>query len=551
MRYVALLCVLWGSLTSCDSRYRSAVDTSDTVQQRAPLYVLAGADPLKASGHRFAPYATLNAALAAAADGDVIVVGSGIYKESLTLSKDVEIRGNGITQTIIAPPTGQAGLTIVAATVTIGSLTIRGGAPGAAVSEHGSLTLTSVALLESRLAGLHLDNATAVLSGVTIKRVSLVSGDPLSGNGILLRNGSKLTMTSGRISEAEMNGVYSRNSEELFDGTAIAKNHNAGLSLQLGKSTVLRNVEISDNARMGIFIAERTLVLEDSRISNNGEYGMLTSPGAVLIIERNWLERHKGEGITIVGGSATVRDNVISRNGDGGLTLQGVETTSLVEKNTVIDNVRHGIHLSYSRNVTVRENVIQRTLVSKDPAFGDVLGDGIVLLESLATIEGNRVEDSQGAGIYGQYSGATVLNNELHRNAEAGIFLTDNFDRRWHVTGNLLTSNVGGGLVVRRSEIVADKNDIRGSLYSERYQVGDGIVLLEIIPYAKLTENVVDGSAGSGIGVYLTTSATISGNSLSNNHLYGIYASCNSSLQLSIGSNSYTDNAYGDQYPCD
>jgi hypothetical protein len=105
-------------------------------------------------------YTTIGAALAAAQDGDKIVVGSGTYDGGLSVDKDVTLRGKGADVTTISlVGTGTSGSVVTVApgtTVTIDGVTITGGAAqlGAGVKSDGELTLKDTAVVQNNGSGI-------------------------------------------------------------------------------------------------------------------------------------------------------------------------------------------------------------------------------------------------------------------------------------------------------------------------------------------------------------------------------------------------------------
>ena len=78
-----------------------------------------------AATHRVTEGQSIQAAIDAASDGDVIFVGPGTYTESVIVDKSVSIKGAGADVTTVQSPDGNTVFTVVASNVSIRKLTIK------------------------------------------------------------------------------------------------------------------------------------------------------------------------------------------------------------------------------------------------------------------------------------------------------------------------------------------------------------------------------------------------------------------------------------------
>jgi hypothetical protein len=220
-------------------------------------------------------FATIQAALSAAVDDDVIQVGPGTFAESLTINKRVTIIGSGngtdpLVDTIIDPP---------------GVLTGDGFWFGA--GSFGS-SLQNLRITDA-------NNAIQIENNVGVGDL-LFDGIAASGNGLY--------------------GINFRN------GT-------------IGDVTV-RNSEFSENGGVGIRIPSTgtygTLTVEDSTFVNNGTHGLVTLGATVAeVIVRDTSFQNNGTGgvtgqgdliLNTFSGNATVERVTFSGDGSGSNALQ-------------------------------------------------------------------------------------------------------------------------------------------------------------------------------------------------------------------------------------
>ncbi|MCA9523990.1 MAG: right-handed parallel beta-helix repeat-containing protein, partial [Myxococcales bacterium] len=497
--------------TGCDKPAAPTPETPPVVVTEPQTFYVDAAAASGGDGSLERPFLTLAEALTVADEGDTIQLAPGRYAECPVIESGVELIGSSLDSVVIDCADAVTGLVIRAAVVRIEGLTLRGGVKGIVVEPDARLIARSIRVMSSIGVGIDVDGELQA-QDLEIIGVTAGVGDD-RGFGLRANSGSRVVWVGGRLSASAADGLRSVDSAVDLTDVIVEGNGDSGLSLQAGLDARVDNCTIRNNAQTGIFVGERTLELTNSQVESN-PYGVLTSPGSKLTIEKNRFEKN-GEGVAVVGSTGSVRENLFRENSDGALSIQNAGSAGFqVELNSFIDNWGHAIHLSYCNVATVDNNDIQGTRRVDDPAFGLVLGDGISLLESVATLTSNRIVSSEGAGIYGQYSRGELKNNTVLGNLEGGVFLTDNVDELWTIDSNTLDGNVGGGIVARNSRFVAIHNTIRDSKHSAQYQVGDGIALLERIGPSEIRENTIERSAGNGIGVYLSTQALIENNEL-------------------------------------
>ena len=94
---------------------------------------VAGAEVLRVEQDGSGDFTSINSAMGAAEDGDVIQVGAGVYEESLTITKFLALLGEGPGETIIRPEPGAPGIVVNQAVgdafAYLVGFTVEGGAP--------------------------------------------------------------------------------------------------------------------------------------------------------------------------------------------------------------------------------------------------------------------------------------------------------------------------------------------------------------------------------------------------------------------------------------
>ncbi|MDT0442721.1 right-handed parallel beta-helix repeat-containing protein [Streptomyces johnsoniae] len=232
---------------------------------------------------RTAVYATVTEALAAAADGDVLVLGPGTYRENLVIEQSVTVRGPGEAKdgpARIAPPDGVP-------------LTVRGSATVQELRIEGQDTAAPAVLIENstpELSGLTVHTASA--SGIevrggarpTVRRCSV--SNP-TGTGISVTDGAGGLFEECEVAESGQPGITVRGPAHLrLDGCRVRRSGGAGLSVSgEGSAVDAVNCAVQDVRGTGVQLADRaTAHLTDCRVSSPTGDGISLDSDAVLTL---------------------------------------------------------------------------------------------------------------------------------------------------------------------------------------------------------------------------------------------------------------------------
>ena len=171
------------------------------------------------------PCLTIGEAVFRAASGDSIQVASGLYYETLTLSKSLTLIGTGVNPVIDGSGAGVVVSVLAGATVTMSNFEIRNGTTGG-VENAGNLTLIECWIYSNG------DGSTATFGGVSTSGVGWIERSTVSGN---------FGDTSGGIANSGQLDVV--NSTVQGNAAAFAQGiyNPAGATLDLRYSTVAEN----------------------------------------------------------------------------------------------------------------------------------------------------------------------------------------------------------------------------------------------------------------------------------------------------------------------
>jgi hypothetical protein len=328
-------------------------------------------------------FATIAAAIQAAADGDTISIGEGTYAGGVEIRKDVTLQGVGRDKTTILGA-GQAAVIRVGtwANVVIQAVTITGGS--------GSRTRSG----DTGGGGILNEGKLDLLDSIV--RENAVTGG--AGGGIYSSSSKPLTIRDSIIqgNQAENGGgIFLRGGDVEIEDTAITGNRSAqtggGVRYEGGGTLRLERCDISKNTAdfsAGGVVSSSELVIVDSTVSGNTAVNVGGLDGGRELL--------KLIGSTISGNVSRGSGGGI-RVGSGGLSL--IDTT--VEKNRTRANGAGIFITGLSGNVSLKDSTITDNVADQD-------GGGILNDSSEIDLNHSKVIDNRAGRHGGGISSRTV-----------------------------------------------------------------------------------------------------------------------------------------------
>jgi parallel beta-helix repeat protein len=192
-----------------------------------------------------------------------------------------------------------------------------------------------------------------------------------------------------------------------------------------------------------------------------------------------------------------------------------------ITNNSIEDNSSHGIMCEASSAPTIRFNTIQRNKI------------GAVFFNSAGTVERNIVQENTEQGIYCSNSSPAIIENSVHNNNTAGIYVTSASSPK--IERNFVGRNLGNGVEAYSASPSLLNNVIalnEDGLYARR---SGGTTAVN---------NTIYGNRADGV-LLMEASPLLVNNIIAKNHAYGVDET-DSTSDPSVTYNCFFENAAGD-----
>jgi len=381
---------------------------------------------------RVSPGQSLRAAIASAPAGGVICLAAGGYAETPvfdhTTPPGLTLRGAGPDATVLDGLGSRDGVLILNTNaVTLENLGLRGGVPANAyVFNSTGVRFQNVSVSGGRV-GIHIDADSSVeVTG------SLVKG--VSGDGILVRNGSSAAVTNSEILDNGGVGVSAVGDvgRVQLSRSEVSSNRGPGFFAGQTPCQLLPPATVEPPrcflANPGAFVASGEFHLNENTIEGNGSTGLVFFPGT----------------------KATLIDNRINDNRLSGLFVWGADVSTLLSR--FEGNEEHAAEY--------RAYPVPR-LPGRPP--------GAVVRRATGSFLGNVVKDTAplgsilGGGLLSQGGRLVVRDNSLLDNAGIGVSFVNGAEGE--IAANYIMWNRGSAICLYYAgSVEVGKNTIGGNL---------------------------------------------------------------------------------------
>lgn len=378
-------------------------------------------------------YATVAGAVAASADGDVIVIAPGSYAGGFTITTDVTLVGSGA-----------------------GSTEIAGGAIGVTVATGADVVFRRLAVTDATETGV-VNNGTLVI------RRSTISGN--GGFGVVeaggIANYAALTLQDVTVADNTGRGAGGLDNlgSAVITGSTFDSNDaafSAGAIRNDGGDVVFREGTITNNGSQGAGTWNHgSMTIVDSLVTGNSggnNFGNFANDGS-LVVRRTTVTggfSFRGGGIaTLETGVTSISDSLVWGNGardGGGLYSTGsltVTNTDVVSNSAAGGSGGGGIEL-VGGSLVVRFSSITGNTAANGHGGGVLIREGVATIAN-TTVSSNTAPD--GGGIANRALGTLTLRFDTitfnTANIGGGVLNEGTLTR----VGNIIANNVGGDCV--------------------------------------------------------------------------------------------------------
>ena len=254
-------------------------------------------------------YTSIQQAIDAAPAGTEISVYPGIYREGLTIMKEIHLVGIGELSQVILETADKNVIYFNAQQGSVKNLALK--------LASGGIRRQAVSIVKGRL---HIEGCDITSS---------------SGPIIGVRDGANPIIHNNIIHDGSRSGIYVyKNGRGLIEGNRIYGNALSGITIRTGGDPIVKNNVIRDGRQSGIYVYENGRgTIEGNQIYNNSNPGIHIRTNGNPMIKNNVIREGQSAGIYIhENGRGTVEGNQIYNNKFQDISI-AVDSTPIVKDN--------------------------------------------------------------------------------------------------------------------------------------------------------------------------------------------------------------------------
>lgn len=326
-------------------------------------------------------YTSIQAAIDAAAPGDRILVGPGVYLGGVQVPAGKDgLRLVGRRATIDAHDgTSLASYTIEVDSdgVQVEGFTLRNGSSAQVDVQGDDFVLRRCTLRNGEEYGVYIYGERPTVEDCAILGTL---------EGAIYVNGNGARVAGTRIGNCGEGAIYIDGDDAIVEDTTTRVIEDSAAVRIYGVRGRVRRVRVTNNDDDGIQVLGTGGVVEDCAATHVRGAGIYMS-GAVLSAERNVVRSCRGSGIDVTGADLSINGNDVARTGSGNFGIRVQLSTDMgvaspvatLEGNKVADTLGFGISVTGQGTTTIRRCETRRT--------GARYAGGFFVLAVSATLE--------------------------------------------------------------------------------------------------------------------------------------------------------------------
>jgi Right handed beta helix region len=383
--------------------------------------------------------ATIGEALRRAPSGGRVLVRPGVYKESLTISKKIEIVADGPADSVAVESVDGNCLLMQADLARVRGLTLRGASGRQGRGRYAVSVPTGKLILED-----------CRITSDTLACVAATGGSATA------------ELRRCRVVGGASAGLFvSDKADVVLDDCDVTENALAGIECRRGGRMAVRGCRISRNGQAGVLVHELgEATLENCDIFANSQAGVEVRDDGHPVLKRCKVRNGLGAGVRLHGGQATLEDcelfenalaNLEARHG-GSPTLKrcrlyqgkqagarfGRDGQGLLEDCDLFGNARAAVEILQNANPTLRRCTVRECgdlgVAIQDRGRGvledcDLSDAGAAVLairqSATPTVRRCKIHDGRRAGVFvAGRGGGTLEECEIFANKGPGVAIT-------------------------------------------------------------------------------------------------------------------------------
>lgn len=462
---------------------------------------------------------TIQGAVDAAADDDVIVVGAGTYRENVTVADRVRLTIRADGAATLEGQGASPALTISADQTVVEGLTITSGGDGALVTGGWGVSFYGCTVKDCAGDGIrystaeepvvdlpaHPENRELFYIGMVHRIVENCVIRDCGGHGLAIEGASLVEGYLVEIAGVGGDGIHIASGSGCdFASCTVTDAGWRGIAAEDHPALRVWNCSVSGTGAEGVYVARADDVLVwETLVEGAAGDGIVTEDCTELDAWANVVQGGGTDGSKAKVGKGPGRDGTAAPDG-----LVVRRCVGLVESNSVRDVLGTGIRISATPGALVYLNSVEHS-----GGDGLVVGDG----SAACDIRGNDIDGAGGAGVVADGADHVVGSNIVWSAGEDGIVADGS---GMVISDNAVVRAARDGIVV-----LGDASSAPSLVAGNRVdRAGDDGIEVQQSTGTEVSSNEITSSRGNGIELRDAKAAVVGGNRVSGSRRYDIFA---------------------------